>query len=362
MSPARPFSVMAKPVGSHCNLRCGYCYYLDTPAPVPRMSEATLARYVEQYIAGNPGPQVNFVWHGGEPTLACLDFYRRAVRLQQRFLPAGWECWNNLQTNGVLLDDEWCQFLAENRFDVGISIDGPAWLHDAQRPNARGVGSYSLVVTSIERLLRHGIQPDLLCTVTSATAEHGLETYRSLRALNTGWVQFIPIVRRQGGGVTPDSVGRQAYNRFLIEVFDEWVRRDAGRFTVQLFAETARTLAGGTPAVCWLAPECGRALVVEADGAVYSCDHFVTPDFRLGEITDTPLADLANSPTQDAFGAAKADLPRQCRDCPWLRLCNGGCPKDRFAVGDDGEPGFPYLCTAEFFAHAVPVLLRFLSR
>ena len=346
---------MAKPAGSRCNLRCGYCYYLDTPT-ASHMSDAVLKTFIENYIAANPGPDISFVWHGGEPTLAGLDFYRRAVELQRRHLPDGWTAWNNLQTNGVLLDDEWCTFLADNKFDVGLSIDGTAWIHDQYRLDPRGHGSYEAATAAAARLQAHGIQPDLLCTVTSTTAEHAAEVYRNLRGLGTGWMQFIPIVVRSGGGVTPDSVSGEAYGRFLNDVFDEWVLHDIGRTNVQLFAETANTLAGGAPGLCWLAPTCGRALVVEADGGVYSCDHFVSPRHRLGDVAD--LGELANSPAQQAFGDAKADLPGQCLACPWLPLCNGGCPKDRFTATDDGEPGLNYLCAGlkAFFAHAVPDL------
>jgi len=332
---------MAKPVGSTCNLRCTYCYYLETPHAVPRMSDATLEKFISGYIGANPGPEISFVWHGGEPTLAGLDFYRRVVELQHQYLPDGWTAWNNLQTNGVLLDDEWCQFLADNHFDVGLSIDGTDWIHDTYRPDPRGHGSYDAAATAIKRLQSHGVQPDLLCTVTSTTAEHPLEVYRDLRSFGTGWIEFIPIL---------GSVTGEAYGSFLNAVFDEWALHDIGSTIVQLFAETANTLGGGAPGLCWLAPTCGRALVVEADGGVYSCDHFVRPKYRLGDVDD--LAELANSPAQQAFGDAKADLPAQCRDCPWLPLCNGGCPKDRDATGlniwCDG--------LTAFFAHAAPEL------
>ncbi|MCL2489233.1 MAG: anaerobic sulfatase maturase [Propionibacteriaceae bacterium] len=350
-----PFSVMAKPVGSTCNLRCTYCYYLATPTMAPRMSDAVLEAFISGYIAAGVGLQpdqtnINFVWHGGEPTLAGLDFYRRVVELQGRYLPKGWTAWNNLQTNGVLLDDQWCQFLADNRFDVGLSIDGTEWIHDKFRPDPRGRGSYDAAASAIRRLQAHGVQPDLLCTVTSTAADHPLEVYRNLRAFGTGWMEFIPIVVRDGTGLTPESVTGEAYGRFLVEVFDEWALHDLGTTAVQLFAETANTLGGGAPGLCWLAPTCGRALVVEADGGVYSCDHFVRPRYRLGDVGN--LAALADSAAQQAFGQAKADLPDKCRDCPWLALCNGGCPKDR-----PGN-GINILCDGltAFFARAVPEL------
>jgi len=344
----RPFSVMVKPVGSTCNLRCTYCYYLDTPSTTPRMSDAVLETFISGYIAAGG---ISFVWHGGEPTLAGLDFYRRVVELQRKYLPEGQTVWNNLQTNGVLLDDEWCQFLADNHFDIGLSIDGTEWIHDHFRPDPRGEGSYDAAVGAIKRLQAHGIQPDLLCTVTSTAADHPLEVYRNLRAFGTGWVEFIPIIIHDGDGLTPESVTGEAYGRFLTEIFDEWLLNDLGTTAVQLFAETANTLGGGAPGLCWLAPTCGRALVVEADGSVYSCDHFVRSQFRIGDVSN--LSEAANCPTQQVFGQAKANLPGKCRDCPWLALCNGGCPKDRF-----GKPGLNVLCDGltAFFAHAVPEL------
>jgi len=357
--PARPFSVMVKPVGSHCNLRCDYCYYLPTPQPgPPRMSDHVLAEFVRQYIGASPAREISFVWHGGEPTLAGLDFYRRAVELQQRHARPGTTCRNNLQTNGVLLDDEWCAFLAEQRFDVGLSLDGTRWLHDHHRPSGQGAGSYQAAADAIGRLQAHGLQPDLLCTVTADSAREPLAVYRNLRRFDTGWIQFIPVVRRDGTGApTPDSVDGDAYGDFLRAVFDDWVAHDLGRLDVQLFAETARLLAGGAPGLCWLAPTCGRALVVEADGGVYSCDHFVTPAHRLGNLTITPLAELVDSDRQRGFGEVKrAGLAERCRACPWLGLCGGGCPKDRAEGGD--EPGLNSLCAglARFFAHAVPTL------
>lgn len=356
-----PFVVMAKPVGPICNLECSYCYYLGTASFYARphqfrMSDEMLDTYVRQYIQASPGPVVHFVWHGGEPTLAGLEFYRRAVELQQRYLPEGWTCWNNLQTNGTLLDDEWCTFLAEAHFDVGLSIDGTPWLHDAQRKDHNGHGTYDRVLATAHRLQAHGIQPDLLCTVTAALAEEPVAVYRALRSVGSKWLQFIPIVRRApDGGATPDSVSAEAYGRFLATVFDDWMHHDIGTMNVQFFAETMRVWAGGTASLCVMAPTCGRVLVVEHDGAVYSCDHFVTPEHRIGDLDSVDLGALVDAPVQVRFGLDKRDrLPAQCRSCPWLSVCNGGCPKDRFALAEDGAPGLNYLCDGfrRFFAHA----------
>jgi len=361
----QPFIVMVKPVGSSCNLACSYCYYSKAESPgqhmrQPRMTDDVLERFIRSYIEASAGPVVSFTWHGGEPVLAGLDFYRLAVDLQRRFLPEGWRCWNNLQTNGTLLDDEWCSFLAEARFDVGLSIDGAQWIHDQYRKDHTGRGSYRSAMEAVQRLQAHGIQPDLLCTVTSASADEPLAVYRALRNLGTGWIQFIPIVRREAGGSqTPDSVSAAKYGDFLCSVFDEWALHDLGRLDVQLFAETVRVWSGGEAGLCWMAPTCGRALIVESDGGVYSCDHFVAPGYRLGNVSGTPLGELADSPAQIRFGEDKRDrLPAQCLRCPWLTVCNGGCPKDRFAISEDGEPGFNHLCEGlrRFFAYAQPAV------
>ncbi|MGO9204570.1 MAG: anaerobic sulfatase maturase [Candidatus Limnocylindrales bacterium] len=355
-----PFVVMAKPVGPVCNLECSYCYYLDKtgsygPRHTSRMSDELLERFVRQYIEASPGPLVHFVWHGGEPTLAGLSFFRRAVELQRRFLPEGFECWNNLQTNGTLLDEAWCAFLAAEHFDVGLSIDGTAALHDAHRRDRRGRGSFERATAALERLRRHGVRPDLLCTVTSTAAKDPLGTYRAMAALG-GFVQFLPIVRRGADGKpTPDSVSPEGWGRFLCEAFDEWVRRDLPDLAVQVFLETLRAYAGAQPLTCVMAPTCGRVVVLEHDGAVYSCDHFVDRQHRLGNIADEHLGALVDRPEQYRFGDDKRNqLPAKCRSCPWLSVCNGWCPKDRFARTEDGEPGLSYLCDGfrAFFSHA----------
>jgi len=366
-----PFVVMAKPVGPVCNLECSYCYYLDTTHYYTRphrfqMSEALLETYVREYIAASPGPVVLFVWHGGEPTLAGLDFYRHAVELQKRYLPEGWSCWNNLQTNGVLLDDEWCSFLGDAHFDVGLSIDGTRWLHDAYRKDRSGRGTYERAVAAIRGLQAHGVQPDLLCAVTSDVAKEPISVYRALRSFNTGWVQFIPIVRRRADGqVTADSVSGEAYGRFLCAVFDEWLHHDLGKLDVQFFAEMQLVWSGGKATVCQMAPTCGRVLIVEHDGGVYACDHFVTPEHRIGDIGIRSLNEIVDSPAQRRFGDDKRDrLPAQCRSCSWLAVCNGGCPKDRFALAEDGEPGLNFLCAGLriFFAHAEKPLKQVIER
>lgn len=361
---------MVKPVGSLCNMECSYCYYSKKSADSEaagqsRMTDSILERFIKQYIESSPGPNVSFVWHGGEPTLAGLDFYKRAAELQKHYLPEGWDCWNNLQTNGVLIDDEWAAFLAEEQFDVGLSIDAAQWLHDKYRKDHGGSGSYERAAAAVHCLQSHRIQPDLLCTVTSDTAKRPLDVYRALRGFNTGWIQFIPIVRqtswrrRERGELSADSVSGRMYGEFLCAVFDEWILHDLGHLDVQLFAETMRVRSGGSAGLCWMADVCGKALIVERDGGVYSCDHFVVPEHRLGDIESQHLGELAASPAQRRFGEDKREsLPGQCRSCPVVALCNGGCPKDRFALSKDGEPGLNHLCEGlmSFFTYSEPAL------
>ena len=358
----QPFAVIVKPVGSRCNMRCSYCYYLEKDRFSAHeqqsvMSDALLERLISQTIAASPGPMVSFTWHGGEPTLAGLDFYRRVVELQKKYLPEGWQAWNNLQTNGLLLDRDWCRFLAENRFDVGVSVDGSELIHDRNRRDLGGNATYDRVRRSVERLMKAGIAPDLLCTVTSDSAADPLGTYRALRDLGSGWMQFIPVlVRQEDGTMSPQSVSPEAYGDFLVTIFDEWTRNDLGKVDVQLFAETARVFAGGNASLCTLTPECGRIPVVEEDGGVYSCDHFVDPEHRLGYLRDeTALAEYMDSAVQRDFGESKRSaLTAQCRACPYLACCGGGCKKDRYALSRDGESGHYALCEGllRFYRHA----------
>ena len=408
------FSPMIKPAGSACNMRCDYCYYLGTdygPGRMPaRMDEARLTAVIRAVIGASKGPVVPFTWHGGEPALMGLPFFQKAVELQKKYLPEGWEAWNNLQTNGTLLTEDFCAFLAENRFDVGVSLDGTPALHDAHRRFADGSPSWEAVEEAVKRLQAAGIQPDLLCTVNADTAAHGREVYRHLRDLGTGWVQFLPVTDRgarsapadvpagpagkaapdvvspSAGGApadvpTPAAVDGPAYGRFLKEVFAEWFFHDLGRTNVQLFAETAKMLAGGEPALCILTKTCGLTPVIEADGRVYACDHFVDEGHCRGQIrlpavptaapddprdetvsdtadTGPSLASLLTSPEQTAFGAAKADLPPECQTCPWETLCHGGCPKDRYRLASDGSRRLNVLCEGfrMYFAYAVPKL------
>ena len=364
----RRFSVMAKPVGAKCNLECDYCYYKTAGQPLAqsfKMSEGLLEKFIVQYIEANPGPDIYFTWHGGEPTLAGLDFYRAVVKMQKKHTPYGYKCINNLQTNGLLLDDEWCAFLSKEKFDVGLSLDGVQWTHDAYRKDRAGGGSYNAAAAAARRLRKNGVRTDLLCTVTPETASEPLNVYKALRDMDTGWLQFIPIVRRDADGLPARGcVGAEEYGGFLCAIFDEWVAHDLGKLDVQIFAETAKVLSGSSAGLCWMAPVCGKVLIVESDGGVYSCDHYVVPEHRIGDITESSLRDLIDLPAQRRFGDAKHDaLPVQCRSCRWLASCNGGCPKDRFINAEDGEPGLNYLCAGlkRFFAHSEQPLKRIMG-
>ncbi len=368
MAATEPFTVMAKPVGPRCNMACGYCYYLETQdmygtALPPRMSLDLLETYIRKYIEASLGPIVSFTWHGGEPTLAGLDFYKKAVELQKRYLPSGWEAWNNLQTNGLLLDDKWCNFLQETRFDVGLSVDGTQEAHDSYRVDLSGRGTYNRVVAACRRLQRHGIQPDILCTVNHTTAKDPTGVYKALSDLSTGWIQFIPIVERDvSGQVTPFSVTPQGYGDFLCATFDMWLRNDMGKLEIQQVAEMALVWSGGVSSLCWMAPVCGRVLIVEHDGAVYSCDHFVDVEHRIGHIATSSIPELVDSPTQRRFGLIKRDgLPQECKVCPWLSVCYGGCPKYRgLQVRPGVAPDLSYLCEGlkRFFGYAEKPLKR----
>jgi len=367
MSNAGPLLVMAKAPGPLCNLSCAYCYYVGKRNLFPagrdlRMPEHVLESFVRSYIEASPGPLVHFVWHGGEPTLVGIDFYRRAVELQRRYLPSGWTVVNNLQTNGVLLDASWCGFLAEQQFSVGLSLDGPARLHDAYRTDKGGHPTHERVMRALRSLRGAGIEPDILCTLNAMTAARPVEVYRFFLDADVRWVQFLPVVQRTpAGGVSDRSVTPDALGEFLCAVFDEWVRHDVGRIAVQNFMECLLVWSGRPANLCIMAETCGTVLALEHDGSVYSCDHFVDSQHRLGNVLRDGLARLAGAPEQVAFGRAKRDgLPRECRECTVLALCHGGCPKDRFAVSPGGEAQLSYLCAGyrRFYEHTAPLMLR----
>lgn len=360
MTEPPPFHVLAKPRGAICDLACAYCYYLDKEALYPgslfRMTDALLERYIVQTFAASHTPVVTFAWHGGEPTLAGLAFFERAVALQERHRPAGVAVANTLQTNAVSLDDDWCRFIKEHDFLIGVSLDGPEHLHDAYRVDKAGRPTFKRVLAGLERLGRHGVEANILTTLHAANVLYPLEVYRFLRdTLGARYLQFIPIVERVGAeGVSARSITAGQYGAFLIAVFDEWLRHDLGRVFVQIFDVALAVWYGQPAGLCIFEETCGRALALEHTGDLYSCDHFVDPAHRLGRIDERDLIELVADPRQTAFGQAKRDaLPRYCRECEVRFMCNGGCPKDRFALTPTGEPGLNVLCAGyrAFFNH-----------
>ncbi|MHB8319839.1 MAG: anaerobic sulfatase maturase [Acidimicrobiales bacterium] len=367
MSSVEPFVVMAKPTGALCNLDCSYCYYLPKAQLFPagerfRMRPEVLEAYINAVIAASDGLVVQFAWHGGEPTLAGLDFFRNVVELQERHLPPRSRCVNHLQTNGTLLDDRWCSFLAEHRFAVGISIDGPAEVHDALRRDRRGRPTHARVMRGFRRLREAGVEPDVLCTLNATTAAYPLEVYRFFLDEEVRWLQFLPVVEAlPSGRASHRSVDPEAMGAFLCRVFDEWVRYDVGRIGVQNFVEPLLVVSGKPANLCVMAETCGRVPALEHDGTLFSCDHFVDPAHRLGDITTDELRALLDGDEQVAFGAAKRDgLPACCKTCEVRFLCNGGCPKDRFVAARSGEGTLNYLCAGyrRFYSHALPFLVR----
>ena len=360
---------MAKPAGSSCNLACRYCFFLEKerlyPGSRQRMDSAVLEAYIRQYIEAQQVPQVSVTWQGGEPTLMGLDFFRRSVELARERAPEGMQVEFSLQTNGTLLDEEWCGFFRENGFLIGLSLDGPRELHDAYRVDRGGAPTFERVMRAARLMQESGVEFNVLCTVHSANAGHPGEVYSFFRdELGTQWVQFIPIVERinsdgttllqEGNEVTDRSVSPAAWGGFLNGVFDEWVRHDVGRMYINFFEAALASWAGAPAAMCIFAETCGAAMALEHNGDLYSCDHFVEPAYLLGNIMQTPMAELAESERQRRFGEDKRDaLPACCRDCEVLFACRGECPKNRFTLAPDGEPGLNYLCEGykAFFHH-----------
>lgn len=363
-----PLYVMLKPTGSRCNLACRYCYYLEKAKLYPNqkpLSEELLETFIRQYTEAQTMPQVLFTWHGGEPLLLPLSFYQRALALQQRYA-RGRQIDNCIQTNGTLLTDEWCEFLRENRFLVGISIDGPQTFHDAYRNH-----SFEKVMRGIRLLQQHHVEWNAMATVNHLNANHPVDFYRFFKDIGCQYLQFTPVVERVSGSgdgsLTPSSkknwvrepspdpfVTPEQWGRFLCGVYDEWKREDIGQIFVQLFDATLANWAGEPPGICSMSPTCGRAAAMEANGDVYSCDHFVFPEYRLGNIRQQSLTELLYGERQQQFGRNKsATLPRQCRECKYLFACHGECPKNRFTKDQYGEPGLNYLCAGyrQFFNH-----------
>jgi len=387
---APEFHLLAKPTGAVCNLDCTYCFFLSKEMLYPgsrfRMADDLLETYLRQLIEAHAGaPEVVVAWQGGEPTMMGLGFFRRSVELAEQYRQPGQRIVYTIQTNGTLLDDDWAAFFNEHGFLVGLSIDGPRELHDTYRVDKGGHGSFSRVMRGLRTLQRHGVQWNALTTVHAVNQDQGREVYWFLRdECGARFMQFIPIVERatadtlaaanagwgdrardrplyvqQGSLVTERSVSPGGYGRFLIDIFEDWVRRDIGEVYVQMFDVALASWYAQPPGLCVHAETCGLALALEHTGDLYSCDHFVEPAYRLGNIRETPMIDLVASPRQQEFGRAKRDtLPRYCLDCDVRFACHGGCPKDRFATTPDGEPGLHYLCPGykAFFSHIRPAM------
>jgi uncharacterized protein len=379
------FHVLAKPIGPICNLDCKYCFYLEKESLYPNvakwaMAEDVLNNYIRQYIEAHDAPVVNFAWQGGEPTLLGVDYFGKLVEIQKKYAN-GKQIQNAFQTNGVLLNDAWAQLFKENGFLIGLSIDGPRALHDTYRVDKGGEPTFDKVMRGMEVLKRHSIDFNTLTTVHRGNADEPLEVYRFLRDNGSGFIQFIPIVERIANQATTDglqlisanflgksrvapwSVESKQFGRFLCAIFDEWVRRDVGRVFVQLFDVSLEMWAGLEASLCVFRRQCGAALAIEHCGDVYSCDHFVYPENRLGNIMDSPLETLVNSDQQQKFGEAKETaLPKYCLECDVRFACNGECPKHRFMTTPDGEPGLNYLCAGykAFFRH-VDLYMRFMA-
>jgi uncharacterized protein len=351
------FHVMLKPRGAICNLDCAYCYYLAKELLYPgsrfRMASELLEEYTRQYIEAQRVPEVTFAWQGGEPTLMGLDFFLLAIEFQQKYQRPGMRIQNTLQTNGTTLNDEWCQFFHEHEFLIGLSIDGPCEMHDAYRVDKGGKPTFDHVMAGLALLKEHNVEFNILTTLHAANVGHPLEVYYFLRdEVGSRYMQFIPIVERdnetgfqEGKRVTERSVSGRQYGVFLIKIFDEWVRHDVGRVYVQIFDVALAAWVGERPGLCIFEETCGNALAMEHNGDVYSCDHFVEPRYKLGNMRQLPLLKMVGSQQQVQFGQSKRDtLPHYCRECPVRFVCNGGCPKDRILDTPDGEPGLNYLC------------------
>ncbi|MBN2242492.1 MAG: anaerobic sulfatase maturase [Acidobacteria bacterium] len=355
----REFQVFVKPVGARCNLRCRYCYYLPRLFPGSRrMSDELLELYILQHIEACTEPVIQFSWHGGEPTLYGLEGFRRIVALEKKHCPPERRIVNGIQTNGILIDDTWCRFFSEEKFVVGLSLDGPSQFHDRYRVNVKEEPTHEQVMWAYERLRENGVQTECLCVVHSGNACAPLEIYKFFRSLGVPYLTFLPLVEPSGQeSVSERTVPAGAWGEFLCSVFDAWLDRDIGRVKVQIFEEAARPAFGLEHTLCIFRKTCGGAPVLECSGDLYSCDHFTAPENFLGNIREIPLARLIDSPKQQAFGRAKRDaLPRQCLQCAVLDMCNGGCPKDRFVRTEDGEEGLNYLCPGyrRFFTHCSP--------
>ena len=376
---AKPLYVMLKPAGAHCNLACKYCYYLEKNNLYQNshrhlMSDETLEQFTREYIEAQTMPQVLFTWHGGEPLMRSIDFYKKALALQKKYAH-GKQIDNVIQTNGTLLTDEWCEFFAQNHWLVGISIDGPQEYHDHYRVTPAGKPSWEKVMQGIQLLKKHRVEWNAMAVVNAYNAEHPLEFYHFFRNNGCQYLQFTPIVERltehEDGRTLASladdreipladaSVTPQQWGNFLCTIFDDWVRHDVGKTFVEIFDCTLANWMGVLPGICAYSKECGHAGVMEHNGDVYSCDHFVFPEYKLGNIREQSLIDMLYGEKQQAFSRLKhTSLPRQCKECDMEFACHGECPKNRFEKDKYGEPGLNYLCQGyyQYYSHVAPYM------
>jgi len=365
------FHLLAKPRGAICNLDCKYCFYLSKEELYKgssfRMTDETLETYIRQLIESHEVPEVTVAWQGGEPTLMGLDFFRRSIVYEKEYAKPGMKVQNTIQTNGTLINDEWAAFFKENDFLVGLSIDGPREMHDFYRVDRQGEPTFDKVMRGLGFLQKHGVEWNALTTIHHANASHPVEVYRFLRdECKAQFIQFIPIVERvtpEGNVVTERSTTAEEYGKFLVGVFEEWVRRDVARVYVQMFDVALANWHGEPSGLCVHSKTCGGAMAIEHNGDLYSCDHFVTPQYKLGNINQRHMLDLVGSDPQVKFGNDKFDtLPRYCRECEVRFACHGGCPKDRFITTPDGEPRLNYLCAGyKIFFHHIDKPMRTMS-
>ena len=374
---AHPMYIMVKPVGSACNLRCDYCYYLEKQHLYANegrqmLSDELLERFIREYIESQTTPEVLFTWHGGEPLVRPLAFYEKVVRLQQRYA-RGRRIANSLQTNGTLINDDWARFFHDQGWLIGVSLDGPEAYHDAFRRTRGGGPSFRNVIRGIDILNRHAVEWNALAVANRLNGDHPLSFYRFFKNIGCRYIQVTPVVERLAhhddgrqlaslvdeGQLAPFSIRPKQWGNFLCTIFDEWVRHDVSMFFFNIFDDTLANWVGVAPGLCTMAKHCGHAGVMEHNGDVYSCDHFVFPEYKLGNIHEQSLVEMMYSERQRRFGRAKADsLPTQCRECQWLNACHGECPRNRFIHTANGEPGLNYLCEGyrQYFSHVAPYM------
>ena len=375
---SRPMYVMLKPAGSLCNLRCKYCYYLEKNELYKDsrnhiITDELLEKFIKEYIEAQTMPEVLFTWHGGETLMRPVSFYKKALELQ-RVYGRGRRIDNCIQTNGTLITNEWCQFFKENNFLVGVSIDGPQEFHDEYRKTATGKPTFRQVMKGINLLNKHGVEWNALAVVNDFNADYPLDFYHFFKEIGCHYIQFTPIVERivdradgltlapgmqEGGRMADFSVTAEQWGDFLCAIFDEWVHHDVGNYYIQLFDATLANWVGQAPGICTMARECGHAGVMEFNGDVYSCDHFVYPEHKLGNLHNQTIYEMMNSPKQKEFSKMKhLMLPQQCKECNFLFACHGECPKNRFVKDKYGNPGLNYLCSGyhKFFTHVAPYM------